>query len=80
MYLTTNDMVSADAGGEPVGKRIMNCQGQNRLTLDPPALKSIFHDGGTGYYRDNDTNAMSYAMEESGLIRNLLLIAHRLCK
>ena len=67
MYLTTNDMVSADAGGEPVGKRIMNCQGPKPPDFGPTSSgKTIFHDGGTGYYRDNDTNAMSYAMEESG--------------
>ena len=26
LYLTENDVVSADVAGEPVGKRIMNCQ------------------------------------------------------
>jgi sugar lactone lactonase YvrE len=27
LYLTTNDVISADVAGEPMGKRIMNCQG-----------------------------------------------------
>ena len=67
MYLTNNDMVSADAGGEPLGKRIMNCQGPKPPDLGPTSsAKSIAHDGGTGYYRDETTNDMTYTMEESG--------------
>ena len=67
MYLTTNDMVSADAGGEPLGKRIMNCQGPKPPDYGPTSdSKTIAHDGGTGYFRDEITGRKTYAMEESG--------------
>ena len=42
MTLTTNDVVSADANGEPVGKRIMNCKVQNLPTLVLLAQEKLF--------------------------------------
>ena len=81
MTLTTNDVVSADANGEPVGKRIMNCQGPKPPDFGPTSSgKTIFYDGGTGYYRDETTSEMTYTMEESGFNTQFIVNCPPGCK
>ena len=74
MTLTTNDVVSADANGEPVGKRIMNCQGPKPPDFGPTSSgKTIFYISlGTKLYQSSLFNRLKLNYVALGR-RSLLL-------